>query len=258
MMTNLYRDADGQRLPSVTTIIGRFKDSGGLIRWAYQNGADGGSLNAGRNQADDAGTLARAMVIAHLRGTPWQPGRSNDTDTLAMAISGFNAYLNWERRINLAIRYTDVVLVSSRYRYGGTLAAVGEIAGKLVLLDWKASNAVYPDQLTALAACKTLWDENTPDHLITGGYHLFRFSKGAGDFTHHSYPSLNEAWQQFRLFRRAYDIDARLRRRVSANALALPADRNKAKRSMPNVPQTMGRKTRISRRAPRPTSDATR
>ena len=36
-----YRDADGKRIPGVTTIIGRFKESGGLIRWAYGRGRDG-------------------------------------------------------------------------------------------------------------------------------------------------------------------------------------------------------------------------
>ncbi len=39
-----YRDADGKRIPGVTTIIGRFKESGALIRWAYGRGRDGEEL----------------------------------------------------------------------------------------------------------------------------------------------------------------------------------------------------------------------
>jgi hypothetical protein len=31
-----YRNAEGVRVPGVTTIIGRFKDSGGLINWAIR------------------------------------------------------------------------------------------------------------------------------------------------------------------------------------------------------------------------------
>ena len=33
-----YRGADGKKLPSVTTVLSRFKESGGLIRWAYGQG----------------------------------------------------------------------------------------------------------------------------------------------------------------------------------------------------------------------------
>jgi hypothetical protein len=43
-----YRNADGIKLPSVTTILGRFKDSGGLIRWAYKQGRDHGFLDGVR------------------------------------------------------------------------------------------------------------------------------------------------------------------------------------------------------------------
>jgi len=35
-----YRTKDGKRVPSVTTIIGRFKDSGALIKWGYSQGRE--------------------------------------------------------------------------------------------------------------------------------------------------------------------------------------------------------------------------
>ena len=35
-----YRNKAGQRVPSVTTVLGRFKDSGGLIKWAYNQGRE--------------------------------------------------------------------------------------------------------------------------------------------------------------------------------------------------------------------------
>jgi hypothetical protein len=33
-----YHNKDGQRVPGTTTIIGRFKDSGGLMYWAKDQG----------------------------------------------------------------------------------------------------------------------------------------------------------------------------------------------------------------------------
>jgi hypothetical protein len=222
MATTIYREQEGQRLPSVSTIVGRFKDSGGLIRWAYHCGRDGLDLNDARERAPDAGTLAQAMVAAHLHGRRWRPATRIDPGLLAKARSGFNAYLSWERTFRPAIRHIDVALASSRYRYGGTLDAVGVCEGQLALLDWKASNAVYQDHLIQLAACKALWDETYPDQPITGGFHLCRFSKETGDFAHHFYARLDAAWKQFRLFRRAYDIDALLRKRAAAHISTSP------------------------------------
>jgi len=57
-----YRLKDGTRVPGVTTIIGRFKDSGGLLYWAFEQGqaAERGEISNlydKRDEAADAGTL---------------------------------------------------------------------------------------------------------------------------------------------------------------------------------------------------------
>jgi hypothetical protein len=36
--THGYVNAAGEKIPGTTTIIGRFKESGGLIQWAYARG----------------------------------------------------------------------------------------------------------------------------------------------------------------------------------------------------------------------------
>ena len=40
-----YRAADGEKLPSVTTILSRFKDSTFLMRWVYKQGREHGELD---------------------------------------------------------------------------------------------------------------------------------------------------------------------------------------------------------------------
>ena len=37
---DVYRAADGKRVPGVTTVLGKFKDPGGLIHWAWELGRD--------------------------------------------------------------------------------------------------------------------------------------------------------------------------------------------------------------------------
>ena len=39
-----------------------------------------------------------------------------------------------------------------------------------------------------------------------------RFAKEHGDFAHHYFPNLDDAWRQFVLFREAYDIDRELKK----------------------------------------------
>ena len=105
--------------------------------------------------------------------------------------------------------------MSERHRYGGTPDAIGVVNNQLVLLDWKTSNGIYADHLIQLAAYGHLWNENYPDQPITGGFHLLRFSKQKGDFGHHHFAALDEAWEQFLLFRRAYDINKILKARAA-------------------------------------------
>jgi len=107
----------------------------------------------------------------------------------------------------------ETPLVSEKYQFGGTLDAI-MVNGELALGDWKTSNAVYPDHIIQLAAYWKLWEENNPDRPITGGFHLCRFAKEHADFAHHFWADLTDAWEQFKLFRVAYDIDKKLKKRV--------------------------------------------
>ncbi|HXF89553.1 MAG TPA: PD-(D/E)XK nuclease family protein [Xanthobacteraceae bacterium] len=217
MATHIYRDLAGNRLPSVTTIISRFKDSGGLIHWAWQLGIDGKDYRQERQKAADAGTIAHQMIEAHIKGEPWKPAEPADADVLAKARAGFAAYLKWAEMSRLVIRHTEVPLCSETHKYGGCLDAIGTLDNQLILIDWKSSNAIYHDYLIQMAAYKALWEENYPgeEHKITGGFHLCRFSKENCDFSHHHYPNLDDAWEAFLLMRRLYDLDKQLKKRAA-------------------------------------------
>ena len=66
----IYKDHHGNRLPSVTTIIGRFKESGGLLYWANQQGLEGKTLDQARAEVTTPGTLAHKAVEDHINGRP--------------------------------------------------------------------------------------------------------------------------------------------------------------------------------------------
>lgn len=221
MPTAPYILADGSRVPGTTTIIGRFKDAGGLIYWAWEQGKEGKDYRETANKAADIGTAAHAMVEARINFesttealNKYLPDENRD-DFCKKAKQAFTAYLEWESqsKIKIISKYQEQQFVSEKYRYGGTPDAIGEIDGKLYLLDWKTSNRTYSDYLIQLAAYRNLWEENNPDKPLSG-FHICRFAKDYPDFEHRYFGELGEAWEQFKLFRQAYDIDKSLRKRV--------------------------------------------
>ena len=208
-----YTTKDGSVVPSVTTIINRFKDSGGLIWWAWNEGKAGRDFRDTRDKAADSGTIAHLMVDAEIRGTTWTAPADIDEGVLARAEQAFGNYREWRRQTSLEPVESELRLVSEKHRFAGTLDAM-LISGRLSLGDWKSSNGVYPDYLLQLAAYGLLWEENFPDRPIEGGFHLLRFAKDAPDFAHYHFGELSIAARAFLLMRELYDLDKVLKARV--------------------------------------------
>lgn len=211
---------DGKQVPGVTTIIGRFKDSGGLLYWAFEQGkacqrGEIASLYDKRDEAAEAGTLAHSLVESYIHGIDL-PDLSAYPEAIAtQARQGYENYRRWQDDNRIQIIYQEMELVSPLHRYGGCPDAIGRDShGNLCILDWKTSNGVYQDYLIQIAAYHQLWTENHPDEEITGGFHLLRFSKEHADFAHHYWSELADAWRQFVLFREAYELDKKLKKRV--------------------------------------------
>ncbi len=211
---------NGVKVPGVTTIISRFKEAGGLLHWAFEQGkaCERGEINSlydKRDSAGESGTLAHALVEAYIDKRPLPDISKEETSIAAQAIQGFENFKQWHSESNIEIISQEGILVSSEYMFGGCPDAIGKNSrGEFCLLDWKTSNGIYSDYLLQLAAYGYLWNSNNPDNPITGGFHLCRFSKESADFSHHYWSELDDAWEQFKLFRIAYDIDKKLKKRV--------------------------------------------
>jgi hypothetical protein len=217
-----YRNAAGLKIPGVTTVLGRFKDSGGLMHWAYKTGVKhgyaegkgepipGANLYTERDDAGTAGNLAHDMIEAHILGKPLIPATSDAI--YKQALNGFNQYLEWREQSKMEIVATEQSLVSEVFDYGGTVDAIGRDAkDRIVLLDWKTSNGIYTDYLIQLAAYAILLRECTPWR--PEGFHLLRFSKESADFAHHYYGELDDAIAAFPLMVKLYEIDVKLKKR---------------------------------------------
>jgi hypothetical protein len=214
---------DGERVPGVTTILSRFKESGGLIHWAWEQGRDGKDYRETRDAAANAGTCAHDMVECDIRGKTFDP-TGYDEKMIERATGAFNAYLEWKHQTNLQVKEAEVSLLcklrfgDEEIGFGGTLDAMF-VQGKLSLGDFKTSNSTYSDYIIQLAGYKLLWEYNFPEQPIDGGYHILRFSKQEHpddpvSFCHHYWSDIDIAVRQFKLMLQAYANDKRLKKMV--------------------------------------------
>ena len=214
--THGYRTKDGKRVPGVTTIVSKFKDSGGLIHWAWQLGVDGEDYRVKRDDAGSLGTLTHELIEAHIRGQdPWATASPEE---MKKAMVGLTAFQGWAQASRLEVVEQETSLVSEEHRFGGTLDALGRVNGELHLLDWKTSNRIYPEYLLQVAAYVALWEEHHPDKEKLCGVHLLRLDKEWGAFHHHAWPRvvIDKAWRGFLLCRELYELQKELKRAVGA------------------------------------------
>lgn len=211
-----YFNAAGDRVSGTTTIIGRFKESGGLLQWAFKQGQSGApSLYAERDKAAEAGTLAHDMIEARILGKPFVPANCIDPAIMAKAQNAYAQFLEWQEQTRIEIVATEKPYVSERHQFGGTVDAIGrDMKGRIVLLDWKTSNAIYTDMLVQLAAYALLLEECEPTY-TPQGFHLLRVAKESADFAHHFYGELEQAKRSFLLMRELYDLDKSLKKRAA-------------------------------------------
>jgi hypothetical protein len=209
---------DGTRVPGVTTILGRWKESGGLLQWAFQQGRNGAaSLYDERDAAATIGTMAHAMCDACMRET--SPADALETfrptaEQADKAHTALRAFGTWRGNYVSACESAETPLVSELHRFGGTPDfVIRQKDGLLAMADLKTSNGIYRDYLMQVAAYGLVWNENHPDDPITGGFHILRLGKESPDFEHRYYPELDGAAELFLLLRKAYDLDAVLKKR---------------------------------------------
>ena len=215
-----YKLKNGTKVPGVTTILGRFKESGALMYWACEQGkaierGEISSMYDKRDSAADAGTLAHLMVEKHINWEPEPDLISYPKETAKAARQGYENYLRWESDNKITVVKQEMQMVSEKYIFGGCPDAIGiDSRGQRCLLDWKTSSGIYIDYLCQCGAYRILWEENHPELPINGGIHVLRFSKESADFHHHFFLELSEAEEMFLLLLRAYQLDKILKKRL--------------------------------------------
>jgi hypothetical protein len=204
----VYRVADGTRVPSVTTYLG-ILGKPALIDWAWQLGVQGLDYKKVRDQSGDTGTLVHYLVLCYL--TKQEPSLEDYTQgEISTSILPMSKFDDWKQQHELAPVLTETPLVSESYRYGGTPDFYGTVDGKLTLLDFKTSGAIYPENFYQLAAYKQLLEEagHTVDEVA-----ILRIGKSAEEgFEYRQAGNLDIAFKIFLACQQIYELQKESRR----------------------------------------------
>ena len=163
MAHTIYK-VNGKRVKSVTTLINAHLgwSKGALIGWTRKHCLKGDDSMAIMKEAGRVGTLAHIMIEEFIKGGVVNLD-NNSPEEISQAKIAYYGYYKWQEDNDVKFLETEMKLVSEKYGFGGTFDAVAIVNGKLVICDWKTSNAVHDEFLVQLAAYRQLIQENT-DH----------------------------------------------------------------------------------------------
>jgi hypothetical protein len=218
MPTTQYKNKKGERLSGGTTIIGNcgWKTTPLLI-WKENQCIDAAikvfsdididfnvdlfsselrkQIKEKSEQAPTAGTIVHYLIECDLKCD--EPDVSQyPKESLDLAETSFLNYLQWRDSVHLEPIAIEPHLVSEKHQFGTTPDCIAKINGKPSVFEWK-SGGIYEDYLLQLAEQKVIWEENNPEILLTGGFHLLEINKDTAAFVHHWWQVLPEAWGAF-------------------------------------------------------------
>ena len=204
MAHTIYKNEKGKRLKSVTTIInGNLGwNKGALIGWTRKHCLNGDDSMKLLKEAGRIGTLAHKMIEEYINGgsvclDDYTPNEISQAKT---AYYGFH---KWFEDNDVKFYETELKLVSEQYQFGGTMDAVCEVNGRLILADWKTSSDIYSEYLIQAAAYRQLYTEyHNYDHWYKiKGATILKLNKEITGYEEHHYKikDLNWGWKMFKL-----------------------------------------------------------
>lgn len=98
-----------------------------------------------KEEAADLGSQAHAFIDLIIHGK--EPEKIPDEITTPV-----NAFKDWWKSSGIELIMGDTKVASRIYGYGGSLDALGQRNGHLVIMDWKTSNGIYSEYALQVAA----------------------------------------------------------------------------------------------------------
>jgi hypothetical protein len=163
-----YLTVDGKRVPSVTTIIGKFRNSEALLYWAWEQGKFGNYYRQTRDTAATVGSVVHKyaefaatnrFVLPNIQ-TICREEKILAEDARKVH-AAFNAWKTWAKKNKFKQVMQEVRIVSEQHLFGGTFDLC-EVNKLRTISDYKTSKRIYLDHVVQIAAYGLLWRESYP------------------------------------------------------------------------------------------------
>lgn len=184
----------GQPIYSVTAATGIIDKSNILIAWAVKlvktyliekldNGEQITTLDVEeaakeprriKEAAADIGTRIHEWI------NQWLESKNPEIPDDEKVRNGITAFLEFQKKNKVKWLESEKVVYSKKHDFAGFLDAVGKMGNKLVLIDFKSSNGIYPEYALQVAGYQIAYEEETKKKIDKRM--LIRFGKNDGTF----------------------------------------------------------------------------
>ena len=161
MAKQIYKNADGKRVPSVTTILGVI-DKPALKFWANQIGLNGIKIVEYVDDKAMIGTLAHYIIECFVKNEKENFEQFEcDQEQIEQARVCTKKFFEWlDYQAEFSPIASELHLVSESMQYGGTIDLIAKLNGKITLIDFKTCNAIYEEPYFQTAAYEKLAKEH--------------------------------------------------------------------------------------------------
>ena len=191
-----YITASGQKVPSVTQIIGQNLGWGtnALLGWTRAMMKRGIDPIRFRDFAGETGTICHGLIEQHFTGEMFNIYEyPADALTVAkVAYAGFESFISTN---DMVMEESEIPVVHEKLLYGGTIDWVGNMNGERVLVDFKTSSGIYPSHIIQLAAYRELYHEQFGD--LLGKAYILHLDKKTGNHDLKTITNFAPYWKAF-------------------------------------------------------------
>ena len=204
----IYKNIEGVRLPSVTTVLG-ILNKPALLDWAWKLGTQGLDYKAVRDNAGDIGTLAHYLIICDIKGEKPDTSEYSMQD-IEKAETCLIKYWEWSKSHKVEPLMVETPLISERYQFGGTIDFFGKVDNQPTLVDFKTGKAIYSEMFCQLAAYEQLLAEAGQLIEIT---RILRIGRNEDEsFEERTIGKLDKQWQIFLNCLSIYNLQKEVRK----------------------------------------------